>query len=201
MDTHRLVVIGASSGGINAVRAIARALPGDFAAAICVAIHIPPESPSILPEIIGRAGPLASVTPHDGVRLQRGLIYVAPPDHHLVVEPDRLRVTKGPRENRFRSAIDPLFRSAAQVYGPAAIGVILTGNLDDGSAGLSAIRQLGGVTIVQDPADALYPSMPRSALSTVTPHHCVPLARIPSLLVDLVSAPLDARQEVRVPDL
>ena len=182
------------------MREIAQALPADFPAAICVVIHIAPESPSILPEIIDRAGPLVGVTASDGVRLQAGHIYLPPPDHHLVVEPNRLRVTKGPRENRFRPAIDPLFRSAAQVYGPAAVGIILTGNLDDGSAGLWAIRRLGGITIVQDPADARYPSMPESALSTLTPHHCVPLARIPSLLEALVPTPLEVREEVPVPD-
>jgi len=200
MDAHRLIVIGASSGGIDAVRTIAQHLPADFAAAICVVIHIPPESPSILAEIIDRAGPLASTTAYDGVRLQAGHIYLPPPDHHLVVEPDRLRVTKGPRENRFRPAIDPLFRSAAQVFGPAAVGVVLSGNLDDGSAGLWAIQRLGGATIVQDPVNAPYPSMPYNALMTLTPDHCVPLVRIPSLLVALVSAPVDAREEVPVPD-
>ena len=200
MDARRLVVIGASSGGIDAVRSIAQNLPRDFAAAICVVIHVAPESPSLLPEIIDRAGPLVALTARDGARPQIGHIYLPPPDHHLLVEPDRLRVTKGPRENRFRPAIDPLFRSAAQVYGPAAIGVILTGNLDDGSAGLWAIRRLGGIAIVQDPADARYASMPESALATLTPDHCVPLASIPPLLQALMEAPVDAREEVTVPE-
>jgi two-component system chemotaxis response regulator CheB len=200
MQTPRIVVIGASAGGIEAARAIATELPRDFPAPICLVIHIPPESPSLLPEIIDRAGALTAVTAYDGASLKPGHIYLPPPDHHLVVDPGRLRVTRGPRENRFRPAIDPLFRSAAQVYGPAAIGVILTGNLDDGSAGLWAIQQLGGVTIVQDPADARFPSMPRSALATVTPRHCIPLARIPAVLEAVVSAPLGAREEVPVPD-
>ena len=114
---------------------------------------------------------------------------MAPPDFHLLVEPGQVRVTKGPRENRFRPAIDPLFRSAAQVYGPNAIGVVLTGNLDDGAAGLWAIKQLGGVAIVQDPADAMFPSMPESALRYVDADHVVPLSEIPPLLVELTEDP------------
>src|SRR6185503_14429599 len=115
-----------------------------------------------------------------------------PPDHHLLVEPGRLRVTKGPRENRFRPAIDPLFRSAAQVFGPAAIGVVLTGNLDDGTAGLWAIKQLGGIAIVQDPGTAMYSSMPESALMHVQVDYCVPLDDIPWVLAELMGRPADA---------
>src|SRR5688572_14863018 len=125
----------------------------------------------------------------DGCRLQPGHVYVAPPDQHLLVEPGHMRVTKGPREHNFRPAIDPLFRSAAQVYGPAAIGVILTGNLDDGTAGLWTIKKLGGVAVVQDPADALFPSMPRHALESIDADHVVPLARIASLLAELTETP------------
>jgi two-component system, chemotaxis family, protein-glutamate methylesterase/glutaminase len=134
----------------------------------------------------------------NGQRLQSGRIYIAPPDRHLVVEPGRLRVAKGPREHGFRPAVDPLFRSAAQVYGPAAIGVILTGNLDDGVAGLWTIKKLGGTAIAQDPADALFPSMPLHALGQVHVDYKVPLSRIPSLLVELTAeAPREpARAEV-----
>ena len=141
-----IVVVGASSGGIEALRELVRGLPEDFAAPICVVLHTSPEAPGILDAILSRAGVLPAHNARDRERLRAGRIYVAPPDCHLLVEPGRVRVTKGPRENRFRPAIDPLFRSAAQIYGPGVIGVILTGNLDDGTAGLWAIKQLGGTS-------------------------------------------------------
>ena len=200
MHTRHLIVIGASAGGIDALRVIAGALPAGFPAAVCVVVHVGPQSPGVLHEILSRAGPLTAVMARDRERLEAGRIYVAPPDHHLLIEPDRLRVTRGPKENRFRPAIDPLFRSAAQVYGPAAIGVILTGNLGDGTAGLWAIKQLGGVTVVQDPADALYPSMPRRALEYVQPDHRVPLAEIGPLLAALTAVPAQAGEGTSVPD-
>jgi two-component system chemotaxis response regulator CheB len=143
----------------------------------------------VLDGILDRAGPLPAHAVHGGERPQPGHIYVPPPDRHLVVEPNRLRLTKGPRENLFRPAVDPLFRSTAQVYGPAAVGVVLTGNLDDGTAGLWAIKQLGGVAIVQDPADAAYPSMPRSAIHHVKVDHVVPLPAVAPLLARVLSIP------------
>src|SRR5687768_905155 len=174
MQTKRVVVIGTSSGGIEALRTIIGALPRDFDAAIAIVMHTAPQSPGVLPDIIRRAGPLDAPAVRSGESLRRGAIYVAPPDHHLLIEPGRIRLTRGPRENRFRPAIDPLFRSAAQVYGPAAIGVILTGSLDDGAAGLWAIKQLGGTAIVQDPEEALYPDMPRAAIQATNVDYCVP---------------------------
>ena len=138
MEFKRIVVIGTSSGGIESLRMLAGALPPDFPAPLCIVMHLAPESPGVLHDILQRAGPLEAVSPRQGERLRRGTIYVAPPDRHLIVEPGQLRLTKAPRENRFRPAVDPLFRSAAQSYGPATIGVILTGNLDDGTAGLAA---------------------------------------------------------------
>src|SRR5215471_12054207 len=154
--TKQIVVIGTSAGGIEALTNLVRALPAEFPAPIVVVMHTSPQSPGILHEILARAGRLLVGVAHPDEPLRPGKIYVAPPDHHLVVEPGKLCLTKGPREHRFRPAIDPLFRSAAQVYGPATIGVILTGNLDDGVAGLWAINRLGGIAIVQDPDDALY---------------------------------------------
>ena len=147
----------------------------------------------MLDGILSRAGKLEAVAATEGARLRDGRIYVAPADHHLIVEPGVLRLTKGPRENRFRPAIDPLFHSAAQVYGPAAIGVILTGSLDDGSAGLWAVKQLGGVAIVQDPTDALFASMPSNALQHVAVDFVVPLQQIAPLLVDVVASPITGR--------
>src|SRR5262245_49460698 len=132
MALQRIVVIGTSAGGIDALKILVARLPQDFAAPLCIAMHTAPDSPGMLHDILGRVGVLPAVAAVDGMRLRMGHIYVAPPDRHLLIEPGRTRVTRGPRENRFRPAIDPLFRSAAQVFGPAAIGVILTGNLDDG---------------------------------------------------------------------
>ncbi len=189
MRSMRLVVVGTSAGGIEALRTLVRNLPAAFSAPVCIVMHTAAESPGLLRELLGRAGPLPAIQPDDMERLQPGRIYVAPPDRHLIVEPGRLRVTRGPKENRFRPAVDPLFRSAAQVFGPAAIGVVLTGNLDDGTAGLWAIKQLGGTAIVQDPADAQFPSMPASALRHVSADHVVPISDIPRLLVHLTALP------------
>jgi two-component system chemotaxis response regulator CheB len=185
MSIGRLVVIGASAGGIEAVRTILAGLPDDFPAPLCVVLHIAPQSPGVLDQILGRASAIPVENARSGGLLRPGRVYVAPPDHHLLVEPGRLRLTRGPRENRFRPAIDPLFRSAAQVYGPGAIGVILTGNLDDGTAGLWTIKQLGGHAIVQDPAEADAPSMPLSAINGVAVDHIVSLREMAPLLAAL----------------
>jgi two-component system, chemotaxis family, protein-glutamate methylesterase/glutaminase len=200
MATRRIVVIGASAGGIEALRTLVGGLPPDFQTPIAVVLHMPPQAPGVLAEILDRVGPLRATNAVNSERIQPGHIHVAPPDWHLVVEPGKLRVVKGPRENRFRPAIDPLFRSAAQVYGPAAVGVLLTGSLDDGTAGMWAIKQLGGTTIVQDPAEALFSSMPQSAIDHVQVDHVVPLARIPPLLVELTSLPVPERT-MPVPEL
>jgi two-component system, chemotaxis family, protein-glutamate methylesterase/glutaminase len=202
MHAHvkRVVVIGASSGGVDALRTIVSALPRDFPAPICVVVHTAPQSPGVLDGILRRVGTLPAQAARSGEPLRPGRIYVGPPDHHLVLEPGILRLTKGPRENRFRPAIDPLFRSTAQVYGPSAIGVVLTGNLDDGAAGLWTIKQLGGTAIVQDPDNAEYPSMPLSALNTVEVDHCVPLAALAPLLTRLVADPAAAHAEMAVPE-
>jgi len=200
MATERIVVIGTSAGGLETLRGLVGALPETFPAPICVVMHTAPESPGVLHEILARSGRLPTVSVNKSERLAKGRIYVAPPDCHLVIEPGRVRSTKGPKENRFRPAIDPLFRSAAQVYGPAAIGVILTGNLDDGTAGLGTIKQLGGTAVVQDPADALYPSMPLSALQHVNVDHRSSLADLPKLLVRLTANPPAGAGEFTVPD-
>src|SRR4030095_10702472 len=196
MAIQRIVVIGASAGGIDALRIEAPSLPEDFEAPLCVVMHTAPDSPGTLHGILARAGTLAAIAALDGMRLRAGHIYVAPPGPHLVIEPGRLRVTRGPRENRFRPAIDPLFRSAAQVFGPAAIGVILTGNLHDGVAGLWAIKKLGGTAIVQDPDDALFPSMPHNALQNVAVDYRLPITDIGPLLSELIAvapAPLPTK--------
>ena len=187
MTQKHLVVIGASAGGLEVLRVLVARLPDRFPAAVCIVMHTAPESPGVLAEILDRSGPLSASLAYDGERIEAAHIYVAPPDRHLLIEPGRLRVTRGPREHAFRPAIDPLFRSAAQVFGPGAIGVVLTGNLDDGTAGLWTIKRLGGTAIVQDPAEALYPSMPEQAIKHVSVDYVASVSRIPALLADLTT--------------
>lgn len=177
-----IVVIGASAGGVDAIRSLAASLPADFAAAVFVVLHIGAHK-SELPWLLNQLGPLPACHPREGDLIHAGHVYVAPPDHHLLVEPGHMRLTRGPRENWARPAVDPLFRSAARAYGPAVTGIILTGGLNDGTAGLYEVKERGGTTIVQDPDDAASPSMPRSALKHVVVDHCLPLAEIPALLV------------------
>ena len=199
MPTRDIIVIGASAGGIEALRVIAAGLPQDFPASIFVVLHTAPHAPGVLADILDRAGALPAVNAVDRERIQTGRFHIAPPDRHLVIEPNRIRLTRGPKENRFRPAIDPLFRSAVQVYGPRVIGVILTGNLDDGTAGLWAVKQLGGTTIVQDPKEAIAPSMPQSAMRHVRIDHCLPVAEIAPLLVRLTSTAIEEGGAYEVP--
>jgi two-component system chemotaxis response regulator CheB len=182
--------MGASAGGVTALKALVDRLPDDLPAAICVVLHVPAGHPSRLPEILNRARTLPAAHAADGERIRAGRIYVAPPDNQLLVSDGFLRVVRGPRENRQRPAIDPLFRSAAQSYGPRAIGVILTGALDDGTIGLKEIKKLGGIAIVQDPNEAETDSMPRSAMEHVNVDFCLPLASIATKLVELAREPL-----------
>ena len=180
-----IVVIGASAGGVDAIRSLTAALPADFAAAVFVVLHIGAHK-SELPWLLNQTGPLPACHPGDGDPIHAGHIYVAPPDHHLLVEPGCVRLTRGPRENWARPAVDPLFRSAARAYGAGVVGIILTGGLNDGTAGLFEVKQHGGTTVVQDPDDAADPSMPRSALKHVAVDHCLPLGGISTLLSSLV---------------
>ena len=187
-SSHRVVVIGASSGGVAALLQICAALPRFFPAPVCIVQHIG-SLPSMLPELLRHHGPNHAMHAEDGQRLTAGTLHVAPPDHHMLLEGDTLHLTRGPKENHARPAIDPLFRSAALAHGPRVVGVILTGQLDDGTAGLKAVHTCGGVTIVQDPDSAAEPQMPRSALRNVPVDHCVPLEAIAPLLVDLAAIP------------
>jgi two-component system, chemotaxis family, protein-glutamate methylesterase/glutaminase len=161
-------------------------LPADLPAAVFVVWHLSPGLKSILPSVLNKAGPLQAVHPQDGDRIEQGRIYVAPNDHHMLLEKGYIRVTKGPKENRFRPAVDPLFRSAAYVYGPRTIGVVLTGALDDGTAGLWTIKLRGGTAIVQEPADAVIRSMPLNALEHTTADFQLPALEIGELLGRLV---------------
>lgn len=193
MPNKDVVVVGGSAGGLEALREILSELPENLPASLFVVLHSAPESPGLLAEILNRAGPLPVAYAVDGERVEHGRVYVAPSDQHLVLEPNIVRLTGGPKENRFRPAIDPLFRSAAQVCGPCVVGVLLSGGLDDGSAGLLAITQLGGTAIVQDPADALSPSMPASALAIVRVEHVLPATRIAPVLVRLAATAADQK--------
>jgi two-component system chemotaxis response regulator CheB len=184
----RLVVIGASAGGVTALLQITEALPRFFAAPVCIVQHIG-GNPSLLPELLRFRGPNHAMHAEDGQRLTTGTLHVAPPDHHMLVDGDTLRLTHGPKENHARPAIDPLFRSAALSFGPQLIGVILTGQMDDGTVGLKAVKECGGTAIVQDPNTALEPEMPRSAMRNVKVDHCVPLAEIAPLLTRLIGMP------------
>ncbi|MHB8597769.1 MAG: chemotaxis protein CheB [Ktedonobacteraceae bacterium] len=185
MPEHDIIVIGASAGGVEALITLTATLPPNLQAAVFIVLHIPAQSPSMLPDILNRAGSLKVVSATDNAKIEYGHIYVAPPDFHLLVESEHIRVVSGPRENRHRPAIDPLFRSAASAYGSRVMGVILTGSLDDGTAGLQAIKRCGGLAIVQDPQDALFPSMPLSALANVQVDYTLPLAQIGPLLGNL----------------
>ena len=188
-----IVVIGGSQGGVEAVLEIASGLPAEFPAAVLVVLHVG-AGPSTLPSILNGVGLLPASHGKSGDRIEAGHIYVAPADHHLIVADGHLKLSKGPRENWTRPAIDPLFRTAAAALGPDCIGVILTGGLNDGTAGLYRIKQCGGVAVVQDPKDADAPSMPRSALENVDIDFCVPVAEIAPLLVRLVK---DVRKRER----
>jgi two-component system chemotaxis response regulator CheB len=183
-------VIGASAGGVEALTALVADLAPDLQTAVLVAVHIPPFAESTLPAILNRAGHLPAAQASDAEPLRSGRIYVAPPDRHLVVLPDRARVTRGPRENGHRPAIDALFRSAAVSYGPACIGVVLSGILDDGAAGLRAIKAAGGLAIVQ--SDAAYADMPRNAIEAADVDHVEPLGAIAKVIEESVATLPDA---------
>jgi two-component system, chemotaxis family, protein-glutamate methylesterase/glutaminase len=198
MPAHDLIVVGTSAGGVEALKVLAGGLPADLAAAVLVVMHSSAQGPYLLPEILSKIGLLKATKVVDGTRIENGKIYIAPPDHHLLVNGRSLSLSRGPKENRSRPAIDPLFRTAAASYGPRVIGVILTGMLDDGTAGLSAVKQRGGITVVQDPKDALYSSMPKSALRFVGADHTAPIAGIATLLARLVKDPTTTPENLPV---
>ena len=184
MARPTVIAIGASAGGVTALRFLAAALPRTFSASVLVVLHIGANR-SELPALLNTAGPLHATHAEDGETILPGHIYVAPPDRHMIVEAGKVQLLRGPKENCARPAIDPLFRSVAENYGVDAVGVILTGNLNDGALGLFEIKQCGGVAIGQDPDDAAHPEMPRGAAAHVKLDYCVPLADIPGLLVEL----------------
>ena len=171
MATRNIIVIGASAGGFDALKKLVGDLPEDLQASVFVVWHMSPDVRGVLPQVLNNANTICAAHACDNEPIEPNRIYVAPPDRHLLVENGRVRVTRGPKENRFRPAVDPLFRSAAHTYNNQVIGVVLSGALDDGTAGLWTIKHRGGVAVVQDPSDAEVPSMPENAMREVAVDH------------------------------
>jgi two-component system, chemotaxis family, protein-glutamate methylesterase/glutaminase len=186
MARRDVIVMGASAGGVEALRSVVAGLPPDLDAAVFVVLHLPRTAPSALTLILSRATSLPVSTAVDGDPIHPGRIYVAPVDHHLLLIQGRTRLSRGPTENGHRPAIDPLFRSAALAFSSRVIGVVLSGSRDDGAAGMAAIARSGGLTIVQDPDDAPHPSMPNAAIAAARIDHICPVGKIGPLLGELV---------------
>ena len=189
INGHDIVVVGASAGGVEALGEMVAQLPADLAASVFVVLHISASGTSVLPSILARRGDLPAAHAVDEEPIEHSRIYVAPPDHHLFLQPGVVRVIRGPKENGYRPAIDPLFRSAAHSFGPRVIGVILSGVLDDGTAGLAVIKMRGGRTLVQDPKEALYPGMPSSAIEFVGPDKVLPARKLARAIVEVAAEP------------
>jgi two-component system, chemotaxis family, protein-glutamate methylesterase/glutaminase len=183
---REIVVIGASAGGVEALKRVIGALPTDLEAAVFVVLHVSSIGTSVLPDILGRVSGLRVAHAQEGDDIERGRVYVAPPDRHLLLESGRVRVVGGPKQNGHRPAIDPLFRSAARSYGVKVVGVVLSGTLDDGATGLLAIKRAGGISIVQDPRDALFRTMPERAIEVVGPHHVLPAEEIAAVIAEAI---------------
>ncbi len=186
MSQRDTVVIGASAGGVVALTALLGGLPADFPARMLVVVHVPPSGVNALASVLARSTPLKVRAAANRDRLEPGVVLVARPDHHLVVVDDSVLLTRGPRENGHRPAVDVLFRSAARALGSRVIAVVLSGSLDDGSAGLRAVRALGGLGLVQDPQDAQHPGMPSNAIRAADPEYVVPVAAMPAVLTSLI---------------
>ena len=191
-----IIVVGASAGGLEPVLQLAEQLPAGLEASVFVVIHFPPEGTSVLPRLLNRHGTLTAIHPTDGQRIEHGHIYVAPPDRHMIVSGNRVDLVRGPQENGYRPSIDVLMRSAARQFGQRVIGVVLSGTLDDGTAGLLYIKRHGGVAIAQDPGEAMYPGMPRSAIDNVAVDHVLSVREMGPLILELVRAPVEADRSV-----
>ena len=189
MATKDIIVLGSSAGGVDALRRLCAALPADLPAAMFIAQHLSPSAYSVLPQLLNRNCPLPVLSPADGQAIEHGHVYVGAPDHHILIRPGHILMRRGPVENRTRPAVNALFRSAAVHYGARVLGVVLTGLLDDGTQGLIAIKAAGGTSIVQDPEEAEWPSMPSNALQRDHVDHKVRLAELAPLLASLAREP------------
>jgi two-component system chemotaxis response regulator CheB len=197
---HDIVVIGASAGGVDALQRLARDLPADFPAAVFVVLHMLPYLKSVLPEILDREGPLRATEAVDGEPIEERRIYVARAASHLIIDRGRVRVSQGPKENGYRPSVDVLFRSAARAYGPQVIAVTLSGLLDDGAAGAIAVKQRGGIVVVQALDDAIFPDMPRATLRAVgTVDYSVPISELAMLLTMLTRTSAPAEESFPIP--
>jgi two-component system chemotaxis response regulator CheB len=208
MATHDIIVIGASADGLTPLKDLLRLLPRDLAASIFAVLHTGPTGGQLLPSVLQRAAGLPVVAAHDGEAILPGRVYVSPPDRHLLVHRDRIGVVRGPRENGFRPAIDPLFRSAASAYGPRVVGIVLSGMLDDGAWGAHEVVRQGGVGMAQDPLDATFPDMPRAALRLTPEMQALPLVAIAHRIVELATTTVngdramsaDSEDPIEAPD-
>lgn len=189
MPNRDIVAIGASAGGVEALKFLTSELPAKFDATVLITIHLAEDYVSSLDHILTRSGPLPAHFARGGDKIERGHIFIAPPSRHLLLDGDRIELGSGPRENNARPAIDPMFRSVALCCGARGIGVVLSGMLADGAAGLLALKQSGGITVVQEPDDAAFSEMPASALRRAQPEHIVTLAALPALLKKLIQQP------------
>lgn len=185
-----IVVVGASAGGVEALEQFVAGFPPEVGAAIFVVLHVMPGGTSVLAQILQRRTELKCMAARNDDPIERGRIYVAPPDHHMLVHEGGVVLTHGPRENGHRPAVDPLFRSAARAFGRRVIGVVLSGALDDGTAGLRMIADTGGCALVQDPAEAVYSSMPRSALHYVPSARALPVSDIAARICEMIDRPV-----------
>jgi two-component system, chemotaxis family, protein-glutamate methylesterase/glutaminase len=199
---HRdIVVMGASAGGLEAYRRVLAELPADLPAAVFLVLHMSANGPGLLAGVLGRHSRLSVREAKDREEVKAGRVYVARPDHHLLLDKGRMRVVRGPKQNRSRPAVDPLFRSAAVSFGPRVIGVILSGNLDDGTAGLRAVKQRGGLAIVQDPAEAEFPGMPQSAVNHVEVDRVLTVNGIAGAITAAVREDVELPEPTPRPDL
>ena len=200
MEKRDIIIIGASAGGIGALSQLIGSLPKTLPASIFIVQHLAPYRFSNLPEILSRAGTLNASHPKDGQNIEIGKVYVAPPNQHLLLENNKILIKKGPKENRFRPSIDALMRSAAYYYGPRVIGIVLTGMLDDGTSGIWSIKRLGGMTIVQNPQEAEFSSMPENVLEYVDVDHILPINEISNLLIKVAGQAIKSEEILKYPD-
>jgi len=200
-EPHGVVAVGASAGGVEALTEFASGLPADLPYAILVVLHVPANAPSVLAQIIDRSGPLPAVSATDDAPLEAGRIYVAVPNWHLLVEDHRVMLSEGPTESGYRPAINALFRSVALTFGTRAVGVLLSGVLDDGVLGTAAIRARGGTTVVQRPDDAMFPGMPLNAINAGVVDHQVKAAEVGALLATLARRVIEERHMDQDPNM